>query len=143
MRQARHRAFYGHGGGPEQRYWTKERIIDAIQRWTQTYGSPPAQGSWSPGQAKLRAPDHPVHQDVERYTKGDWPHANTVVAAFGSWAAAVRAAGYEPYRPRRAGTPTGTPAPTKKRRLPDRKRAPEPASTHPDSISAWLERLHA
>ena len=61
--------------------WSAEEIIDAIQSWTQTHQRPPRALDW-----EYAAPDHPNRVHV-------WKH-------FGSWNAALLA----------AGLPVGTPA---------------------------------
>jgi hypothetical protein len=123
-------------------YWTRERIIAAIQRWNAEFGSPPKGyhwhgrrvTSWHPRGPVVRAvfgswneavaaagfpPRYRRWTDQEildafyawRFKHGrlprviDWPHAtdehpsyHTASRRFGSWNAAVRAAGYQPYR---------------------------------------------
>jgi len=60
-------------------YWTRERMIERIQRWHAETGAPPLSTEWfAPG--------------------GDWPAVSAVRKTFGSWANAIREAGYEPGR---------------------------------------------
>lgn len=62
----------------EGRFWTRERIIEAIQRWARTHhGMPPFSTEWN---SKGRG--------------SGYPPTTTVLARFGSWAAAVEAAGF-------------------------------------------------
>ncbi len=66
-------------------YWTRERILDAIQAWAVEYGEPPRAQEWQRG-----TPDYPAR--------------TTVCAMFGTWNAAIRAAGY-PARDCKGWTP--------------------------------------
>lgn len=68
-------------------FWTKEKLIEAIQRWARLYGKPPSASEWN---SALRP-----HPD---YSSGDWPAWNTVAYYFGSWSAGIEAAGFEPHR---------------------------------------------
>lgn len=75
-------------------YWTRERIIEAIQHWVAEHGSPPTQRDWA-----RSGPDHPADGTLPR--------------VFGSRAAAIRAAGFEAYTrgggPGRGGRPASPP----------------------------------
>jgi Homing endonuclease associated repeat len=75
-----------------QPYWTRERIIKAIQRAAKD-GEPPKSTDWmsglAPGRKRRKTgsatsprPDHPSHTRVQQ--------------VFGSWNAAIRAAGFPP-----------------------------------------------
>jgi hypothetical protein len=76
------------GGAP--RRWTRDRIIAALQAEA-TDGAAPTSDSWT-----------------RRDPTGRRPAASTVIKTFGSWNAAVAAAGLEPRRRGgQAGTPTG------------------------------------
>jgi HNH endonuclease len=70
-------------------------VLDAIRRWTERYGEPPAITDWSPSRARRSGQEW----RAERYHAGDWPSVSTVVRRFGTFTAAVRAAGLPP-RPR-------------------------------------------
>lgn len=72
----------------EQRYWTKQTIIDAIHRYAKTHGRPPTANEWLTNKNGQR---HGRHGD-------GYPYAATVTREFGSWANAIEAAGYP--RPR-------------------------------------------
>lgn len=62
-------------------YWTRERIIAALQAWAQEHGRTPAKiGDW-----RHATPDHPA--------------AITVDVRFGSWNNAILEAGLPPNRP--------------------------------------------
>jgi hypothetical protein len=80
--------------GEQKRVWTPEIIIERMHQWAMMMGEPPAVPDWMP--SKARAINDPAR--AERFYAGDgyWPHAETVVRAFGSWSNAMRAAGYEP-----------------------------------------------
>jgi hypothetical protein len=74
-------AIYQH----EQKYWTRERIIAAIQRWADEHdGEPPRAPDWThAGPARL----HPASSTV--YAAASNPHAE-----FASWSEALAAAGF-------------------------------------------------
>ena len=71
---------------PPHAGWTREEIVVAIRRWAEQYGEQPAYTDW-PRSAQA----HPM--------------ATTAVKVFGSWRAALRAAGYDKSRQRRPGPP--------------------------------------
>jgi hypothetical protein len=60
-------------------HWTPETIVAALQRWAQVNGRPPTQHDW-----RNRHPDR-MH-----------PSASVAANHFGSWSAALRAAGLTP-----------------------------------------------
>jgi hypothetical protein len=72
-----------------------EDVLSAIRRWTERYGEPPAITDWSPARARAAGQDW----RAERYHAGDWPSMSTVIRRFGTFTAAVKAAGLPP-RPR-------------------------------------------
>ncbi len=63
----------------EERYWTEERIIAAIQQFAAEHGRRPLASEWQ----------HVGQQ------KGTYPNTGTVLHVFGSWADGIEAAGYE------------------------------------------------
>jgi hypothetical protein len=68
------------------RKWTRAQIVAAIRDYVATHGDiPPTLNDWQhlPGSAE----------------RGKHPSNSTVIRAFGSWSAAIRAAGFEPNRP--------------------------------------------
>jgi hypothetical protein len=70
--------------------WDHGLILAAIDAWAELYGAPPAAAEWNPAMARRQGrPDR-----AERHAAGDWPFASTVVAYFGSWNAAIEAAGW-------------------------------------------------
>ena len=96
--------YNGHGGNnsvsricatcsrANQRYWTREKIIEAIQRWTREHdGVPPTSMQW-------------MHRGEY------WPSATAIYsdrerAVFPSWNEALRAAGVPLHRPKGAPGP--------------------------------------
>lgn len=79
--------------GRSQKYWTRERIIEAIERWVETHDQIPSAADWI-----RAAPDqsHPAISSVYAPRAG----------VFGSWNEAIEAAGFEP---RAVGTYERTP----------------------------------
>jgi hypothetical protein len=79
--------------------WTREKIIAAIRAWVLTYEEPPVTRDWgrSGSDPDRVARFHRLRRD--RIRKGYpalIPAANTVVERFGSWNAAIEAAGFQP-----------------------------------------------
>lgn len=71
----------------------RERILSAISEWISEHGEPPTLLDWSPTLARLNG--HP--EKAERFEReGRWPLSQRVAEAFGSWNAALAAAG-EPH----------------------------------------------
>lgn len=69
--------------------WTPEAIIDAIREFADRYGQPPAACDWNTGMSYgMKAKDF--------WADACWPQSQTVQAAFGSWNAAIAAAGFTP-----------------------------------------------
>jgi Homing endonuclease associated repeat len=69
-------------------------IVDAIQEWARRYGSPPTMSDWEPSRARRNGHEW----RVVRYARGDWPSARTVRKHFGTFNAAIEAAGFQPRR---------------------------------------------
>jgi hypothetical protein len=82
-----------------RRRWDRDRIIAAMRGWAEQYGEPPRSREWS--LHKLQAARD--SEGIERYVSGGWPSASTVEDYFGSWNAAIKAAGFGP-RPRGRAT---------------------------------------
>ena len=76
------------GGGE----WTRERIIAALQTWTDEQGRAPRSYDWAA--ATARAAGFPT-AGAEQWDREHprWPHRALVTARFGSWRAALTAAG--------------------------------------------------
>lgn len=83
--------------GAKRTVWTREAIVRAIREWAELYGEPPAMPDWSPSSARhLGNPER-----AERFlsANGRWPWATKVHQRFGSWNAALEAAGFKPRAP--------------------------------------------
>lgn len=79
--------------------YTHDEIIAAILRWADDHDEPPAQADWNPAllrrHARVMAAKAVGHlQRIAEYDSGDWPSSTTVVKYFGSWNAALAAAGF-------------------------------------------------
>ena len=84
--------------------WTPDAIVLAIQQWARENDAPPAQADWNPHRARVHLRDEDRARRFERgRAEGAWPSFSTVVRRFGSWNAALRAAGFEPRPPGSAG----------------------------------------
>jgi hypothetical protein len=69
--------------------WTREAVITAIHRWADEHGGvPPVASDWNATIAADRG--KPVRGDA-------FPPLGRVQQVFGSWAAAIEAAGFQPY----------------------------------------------
>lgn len=76
----------------EQRERVHSEILAAMQEWNRLYGRPPRSYEWSPRNAeRLGKPEV-----AALHRAGNWPHATTVQAVFGSWNNALREAGLTP-----------------------------------------------
>lgn len=69
--------------------WTKDRIVETIRRWAADVGSPPAAADWNVAMARRLGRSLPPGWSHE-----DHPALHTVQKRFGSWSAALAAAGY-------------------------------------------------
>ena len=72
-----------------------DAILEALVEWTRRYGDLPAMADWDPVRARRLGQTW----RIARYHDGDWPSARSVAHHFGSFTAAVAAAGLVP-RPR-------------------------------------------
>lgn len=79
----------------ENAIWTREVIIEAIRLYADRYGHPPSARDWNPSMAR-----NDYRDDIaERfYEDGCWPATTGVQKVFGSWNAAIRAAGFRPLK---------------------------------------------
>lgn len=78
-----------------RKVWTPEAIIMAIQTFAHRYGTHPGAEDWNTSQLRTRG----MQDAIERfYRDGDYPHSTSVQEAFGSWNAAIAAAGFAPRR---------------------------------------------
>jgi hypothetical protein len=72
----------------DEPWWTEERVIAAIRRWHELTGQAPSATDWYPS--------HPRHKPSAALGLGRWPSNKAMRRVFGSWTAAVEAAGLEP-----------------------------------------------
>jgi hypothetical protein len=75
-------------------FWTRERVVTAIQEWAERYGAPPTSVDWNPWM--LYSDDGGL--TMARYRVNAPPHTTVVMRVFGSWNNAIKAAGFEPRR---------------------------------------------
>lgn len=95
------RCSHAHQASEEERarvtYWTRERLIAAIQWWVKTYGETPALPDWCAHISRHVLHDEPRARRAERLiTDRTIPGFTTVVQRFGSWNAGIEAAGFQP-----------------------------------------------
>jgi hypothetical protein len=86
--------------GLHQRAQSAAWIIEAIQDWHERYGVPPSAQDWNtaPSQLEQMHPERRlIHQ--ARIAERKWPRTSSVQSAFGTWSAAIEAAGLTPTRP--------------------------------------------
>lgn len=72
-------------------YWTRERIIAAIQEWVERYDEIPSSGAWNMSYSGLSAERREVLR--QRFKEGDWPGLEQVVYQFGTWRKALSESG--------------------------------------------------
>jgi hypothetical protein len=77
--------------GALNRVWTRELIVSRIREWRDVYGEPPTMRDWS----RHRLKDEGRAKRFEGAVS-HWPSCVTVHEVFGSWNAAIRAAGFAP-----------------------------------------------
>lgn len=75
--------------------WSRERVLAALHEWTAANGSPPRAGDWSILAATTRGVDPAARWLAE---SPSWPCPTTVRRYFGSWSAALEAAGLRSHR---------------------------------------------
>jgi hypothetical protein len=80
--------------GIAKRVWSEERIIAAIREFAAEYGEPPAAVDFNPALLRHRNPSCGYAEAMARKAAHDWPGVNTVQHRFGSWTAALEAAGF-------------------------------------------------
>jgi hypothetical protein len=74
------------------RRWGTDEILGAIREWHRLYGEPPSAANWSTGLLRAQGRE----EELERFLLGRYPTDDTVRTRFGSFPAAVVAAGFEP-----------------------------------------------
>jgi hypothetical protein len=102
--EARCKACSDRKRGIEMKIWTREAIVLAIEEWAAAWGEPPAVPDWNAWHSRhvLRDEQRAQRAEHER-AAGRCPCITSVVKAFGSWNAAITAAGFEP-RPTHGGS---------------------------------------
>lgn len=80
--------------GAARKVWTRDAVAAAMREWHEVYGEAPAQADWCPYFARGYGDDARAvrFEDAD----GHWPSFMAVVNEFGSWNAAVVAAGFAP-----------------------------------------------
>jgi hypothetical protein len=90
----------GTDNGVEPVKWTKANVIAAIQDFFLEYGRPPTSLDWNPW---LVAKGPAREAAIERFNDDAcWPKVRDVCGqgrAFQRWNDAIKAAGFEPWRP--------------------------------------------
>ena len=74
---------------------TEAELIAALRAWAVEHGEPPRAIDWDPARAR-RLPGHAWRAD--RFEAGVWPTARMLTKRFGTFNAAVAAAGFKPRR---------------------------------------------
>jgi len=87
----------------DAQYWTRERIVQAIREWAKRTGKPPGARQW---RKPISCKGWKIGDPVQHHR----PSMARVIQVFGSWSAAIAAAGFKPrpggyqrdidYRPR-------------------------------------------
>ena len=81
---------------PRVPQWTEAMVVEAIQTFHARYDRPPAIADFHPAIARSQGHDWRAERF---YADGDYPNRRQVVKVFGSWNAALRAAGFQPCGP--------------------------------------------
>lgn len=79
--------------------WTRERIVERIRWWVETFGEPSAITDWSPTHARDDRDFEKARLGEELIATGEIPWFMSVVNRFGSWNAGIAAAGFTPRAP--------------------------------------------
>lgn len=90
---------------PGPRSFSRPQIVEAIRAWTARHGSPPTYRDWDAAAAR-RAGEL---WRIERFTDGTWPSTRVVRRQFGTFSAALVAAGLPPGRTGGAKAPLSGP----------------------------------
>jgi hypothetical protein len=72
------------------RSFSADEITGAIRRWADRYGEPPTMADWEPARARRLGQSW----RAERFENGQWPSVRVVRLQFGSFNAAIAAAGF-------------------------------------------------
>lgn len=76
------------------RIWTEETILAAMHEWYRLFGRPPSMLDWNLALAAYKKLPN-LSARRERFGRGRFPTANSVLNRFGTWRAALAAAGFE------------------------------------------------
>lgn len=82
--------------GAERKVWTADAVVAAIQTWAELHGEPPAMTTWSPSMARSIGKPELAQAEYMQGKAGEWPSPQAVIRAFGTWNAAIAAAGFDP-----------------------------------------------
>lgn len=80
----------------EQRPWTAERIIEAFREFAERVGRPPAVPDFNLARARAGCSAARIAEAEAAHATGHYPTVTTVQREFGSWRAALAAAGFAP-----------------------------------------------
>lgn len=69
---------------PQEKYWTRERILSRIHEWNEKHQRAPYSSEWFTSEQK------------DRDGRAHWPSATIVQREFGSWIKAIHEAGLRP-----------------------------------------------
>lgn len=79
-------------------FWSREVIIEAIREYHDRYGRPPVAMDWNLTMARSKANPARLVEIEDRWEEGCWPVVSQVQYRFGSWNAAIEAAGLSSIR---------------------------------------------
>jgi hypothetical protein len=127
-------------GNQFHRTWTHDKIVERIHAWQLEHGTPPTKTDWDPwrSEKEIERVRAKLQQWVHRnrlITAGEWPNSSTVIAEFGSWNAALAAAGIEP-------RPQGrTPRELTDRQVADLRRRAGGMAAGPSQLAVSIKRV--
>lgn len=78
----------------DSRVWTGEAIIEAIRYFAAVHGRPPVAAEFTPALNGRRSP----RRALDYQGSADYPNFSQVAREFGTWSAAIEAAGFDPRR---------------------------------------------
>jgi hypothetical protein len=81
--------------------WSADEIVAKLREWHELYGDIPSAADWNASDTRRAAGHHSRLARrwlarLRRFEDGEWPWTGSVHKRFGSWNAAIRAAGFEP-----------------------------------------------
>lgn len=83
----------------ENAVWNKETVVAAMRRWREKYGCPPSATDWNPSMADTSCTPETASIIRKRFYADHNPPVSAVQRVFGSWNAAMDAAGFAPRGP--------------------------------------------